>query len=330
MTVTTVPTADGGTIDSSELGRTLMHEHIFVRTPDAHREWDMGWGDTDKQVAGAVERLTELKGTGIDSIVDLTTLGNGRNVELMRRVAEQVDLNVVAATGWYTYDSLPPGIRYRGMFEGGTAEWLTEQFAADIEKGVADTGVRCGVLKCATDEPGVTEDVEAILRAVARTHRRTGVPISTHTHPASKNGLDQQRIFAEEGVDLTRVVIGHSGDSTDLDYLEALMDAGSYLGMDRFGIDMLCPPEDRVATVATLCERGRADQMVLSHDAGCYLDWFDEDLLHQTAPNWHFRHISHDVIPALKERGVTDEHIEQMLVANPRHIFETQDPYEGS
>jgi phosphotriesterase-related protein len=153
------------------------------------------------------------------------------------------------------------------------------------------------------------------------------VPISTHTHAPTRRGLEQQRIFAEEGVDLTRVVIGHSGDTTDLDYLEELIANGSYLGMDRFGADLILPFEDRVNTVAQMCERGHADRMVLSHDAACFIDWLPEELVPVVMPNWHYQHIHHDVVPALKERGVTDEQLTTMLVDNPRTIFETQGAY---
>ncbi len=151
-------------------------------------------------------------------------------------------------------------------------------FVRDIEQGIADTGIKAGILKCATDEPGVTPGVERVLRAVAQAHKRTGVPISTHTHAGLRRGLEQQRIFEEEGVDLSRVVIGHSGDSTDIGYLEELIAAGSYLGMDRFGIDVILPFEDRVNIVAQMCERGHADKMVLSHDANCYFDALPEEL----------------------------------------------------
>src|SRR5579863_7601472 len=134
----------------------------------------------------------------------------------------------------------------------------------DVTEGIAGTGVRAGILKCAVDEKGLNPGLEMVLRAVARAHLRTGVPISTHTHAATRRGLEQQRIFQEEGVDLSRVVIGHSGDSTDIAYLEELIAQGSYIGMDRFGIDMLLPFADRVNTVAVMCERGHADKMVLS------------------------------------------------------------------
>ena len=209
----------------------------------------------------------------------------------------------------------------RGLsYPGGAAALLTEMFVGDITDGIAGTGVRAAILKCATDEQGVTPDVELVLRAVARAQRATGVPISTHTHARSKRGLEQQDVFESEGVDLSRVVIGHSGDTTDLDYLEEVMRRGSFIGMDRFGIDPILSFDDRVATVATLCERGHADQMVLSHDAACFIDLSPNIRAH--LPNSHYLHISRDVIPALEKHGVSQEQIDQMLVTNPRRIFD--------
>lgn len=173
-----------------------------------------------------------------------------------------------------------------------------------------------------TTQLGVTPDVERVLRATAKVHRTTGVPISTHTHARTRSGLEQQRIFEEEGVDLSRVIIGHCGDTTDFEYLEKLIEKGSYLGMDRFGIDTILPFESRVNTVAGLCKKGFAGKMVLSQDAACYNDWFPEESLAKVAPKWNFLHIINDVIPALKSRGVTDDQISTMLVKNPRRIFE--------
>ena len=199
---------------------------------------------------------------------------------------------------------------------------MVEMFVDDIPDGIGDTGSRRAPQvrhRQAGRHPGGRTGAPS--RGPA--HRHTGTPITTHSHAATRRGLEQQDIFESEGVDLTRVVIGHSGDTTDLDYLEELMARGSFIGMDRFGIDLEVSFEDRVATVAALCERGHADQMVLSHDASCYIDWLPMDQLPVVLPNWNFLHISRDVIPALKERGVTDEQIDQMLVDNPRRYFES-------
>jgi phosphotriesterase-related protein len=314
-----------GAIDPAQLGVTLMHEHVFVLSAEIMQNFHEPWGDEEKRVADAITRLNQLKARGVDSIVDLTVIGLGRYIPRIQRVAAETQLNIVAATGVYTYNDVPMYFHFQGPgTELGGPEMMVDMFVKDIEEGIADTGVKAAILKCATDRPGVTPGVERVLRAVAQAHLRTGVPISTHTHAATERGLEQQRIFQEEGVDLTRVVIGHSGDTTDIAYLEKLIANGSYIGMDRFGIDVLLPFEDRVNTVAKMCELGYADKMVLSQDAACFNDWLPEAALPTVLPNWHYMHIHNDVIPALKQRGVTDRQVETMLVDNPRRILEAR------
>jgi phosphotriesterase-related protein len=317
-----------GAIDTANLGVTLMHEHVFIMTTEIMENYPEGWGDGAKREADAIVRLNELKSRGVDTIVDLTVVGLGRYVPRIARIAAATELNILVATGLYTYNDVPMYFHYLGPGAPlGGPEPMIEMFVRDIEHGIGDTGIKAAILKCATDEPGVTPGVERVLRGVAQAHRETGVPISTHTHAETKRGLEQQRIFAEEGVDLTRVIIGHSGDTTDIGYLEELIAAGSYLGMDRFGVDAFLSTEERVKTVATMCERGHAEKMVLSHDASCYFDALPEATLPVALPNWHYLHIHNDVIPALRQRGVTDEQLTTMLVDNPRRIFSTRGGY---
>ncbi|MEN3333249.1 MAG: phosphotriesterase-related protein [Blastocatellia bacterium] len=317
-----------GPIATDSLGVTLMHEHVFVLSPEIMQNYPEGWGDEEKRVSEAIARLNELKARGVDSIVDLTVIGLGRYIPRIERIAREIDLNIIVATGVYTYNDVPMYFHFQGPgTELGGPEFMGDMFVRDITEGIAGTGVKAAILKCATDQQGVTPGVERVLRAVAHAHRQTGVPISTHTHAHTERGLEQQHIFEEEGVDLTRVVIGHSGDTTDIEYLEKLIARGSTIGMDRFGIDVLLPFEDRVNTVARMCERGHAGKMVLSHDAACFNDWLPEAALPVVLPNWHYLHIHNDVIPALKARGVTDEQLHTMLVENPRRIFERQGAY---
>jgi phosphotriesterase-related protein len=322
-----IPTV-GGSLDTAQLGTTLMHEHVFVLDTEIAQNFPDEWGDEEKRIADAVTRLNELKSRGVDTIVDLTVIGLGRYIPRMKRIASQTKLNMIVATGIYTYHDAPLYFHFRGPGTAlGGPELIVDMFVHDITEGIADTGVKAGILKCATDEPGVTKDVGRILRATAQAHRKTGVPISTHTHAGRRVGLDQQRIFREEGVDLSRVVIGHSGDTTDLSYLETLIGNGSYIGMDRFGIDTILSFEDRVNTVAEMCRRGHAEKMVLSHDAACYNHWLPERPLPTMLPRWNYLHIHNDVIPALKKKGVTDEQLHTMLVSNPKKIFERQGAY---
>lgn len=317
-----------GPIDTSQLGSTLMHEHIFVLNTEILLNYPDVWGDEERRVDDAARRLNELAAHGVGTLVDLTTLGQGRFIPRIQRVAERTSINIVVATGLYTFGDVPFYFLFRGANPppGGT-DAMTDLFVRDIASGIGDTGVHAGILKCATDAAGLTRGVERVLRAVAQAHRQTGVPISTHTHVATRRGLDQQRVFREEGVDLSRVVIGHSGDSTDLEYLEELIGAGSYLGMDRFGVETLLSFDQRVDIVVQLCQRGHADRLVLSHDYASFIDWFPEGNIARRFPRWNYLHIHQDVIPALKQRGVTDEQVQIMLVDNPRRIFERAGAY---
>jgi phosphotriesterase-related protein len=324
---TAVETARGP-IPADDLGRVLAHEHVFVLSPEILQNYPEAWGDEDERVADAIRRLTDLKKAGIDTIVDPTALGLGRYIPRVARIAQQIELNIVVATGLYTFDVVPPF--FRGRLPGTGPEGsdpMVDMFVRDIVKGIGDTGIKAGVIKCATDIPGVTKDVERVLRACAQAHRKTGVPLTTHTNAATKRGLEQQRIFKEEGIDLERVVIGHCGDTDELDYLLEVMSYGSILGMDRFGLDGYLTTEKRVATVAELCKRGHADQMVLSHDCSCFLDWIPGELPPAHAPNWNFLHISKDVLPMLRAAGVTEAQIDEMLIQTPKRFLTHTGPY---
>ena len=200
-------------------------------------------------------------------------------------------------------------------------EPLDALMLTDLSDGIEASGVKPAILKCAIDAAGLTEHVERVVRSVCRVHRRTGTPICVHTSAPHERGRDALRVLAEEEVDPRRVMLAHCGDTTDLAYLEELAASGALLGMDRFGLDVLLPFEERVATVVAMCERGHAGSMVLSHDAMVFTDWFPPGLREQIAPNWHFLHITQDVVPELGRRGVSDEQIRQMQQENPRRFF---------
>ena len=320
QTVQTVQTARGP-VPLADLGRVFMHEHVFVLNEEIRQNYATGW-DEEQQVAAAAAKLSALQRRGVATIVDPTVLGLGRNIPRIQRVAARTGVNIIVAAGLYTYNDLPFYFRYRGPDSGtGGADPMTELFAADIIEGIAGTGVRAAFLKCAIEDEGLTPGVERVMRAVARTHAITGAPVMVHTHPTSQSGLAALRVLTEEGTDLSRVIMAHSGDTGDLDYLTRLADAGCLLGMDRFGLDIVLPFEERVATVAALAARGYADRMVLAHDVACHIDWFPAGLIDVFAPNWHLEHLLDDVLPALREQGVTDEQIDTMLVDNPRRYF---------
>jgi len=308
-----------GPVDADMLGTTLMHEHVFVLNEEIRTNYPAEW-DEDTRVDDAILKLNALAKRGCQTIADPTVIGLGRDIRRIIRVADGTSLNIIVATGLYTYNDVPFYFRYR-VPHAGSLDPMARLFIDDLTTGIAGTQVKAAFLKCAVDEPGMTPGVERVLRAVCQAHAETGAPVTVHTHPGSFTGRAVLDVLRAEKADVSKVVLGHSGDSTDLDYLSELADAGCLLGMDRFGLDVITPFEDRVATVAAMCERGYADRMVLSHDAACHMDWFPPGVIPRFAPAWNFEHLFDDVLPALRGRGVTDAQIQLMLVDNPRRYF---------
>ena len=154
------------------------------------------------------------------------------------------------------------------------------------------------------------------------------MPITTHTHAPSRNGRDQLRFFLDRGVTPDRLVIGHCGDSQDLDYLRELMDAGATIGMDRFGMEHVLPDDARVSTVLTLLEGGYADRMVLSQDAAFFSRVTPPSWRAAHVPHWTMENISRRIVPRLLEQGATQDQIHQLMVRNPARVLTPSAPSE--
>jgi phosphotriesterase-related protein len=312
-----MPTVEttGGPVDVDELGLTLIHEH-FRATDEAGRFQFPHLYDEQADWDAAIADANAVKGHGVKTVVEPSALFLHRDAAFSKRVADESGLNVVLATGIYTYDHLPQFLLNRD--EDGIAAI----FVHEIENGIQGTGIKPAFIKCAADEPGVTPNVEKVHRAAARAAKQTGLPIMAHSRPASGTGPEQMKIFAEEGVDPGTVQIAHTGDTDDLDYIERLLETGCWIGMDRYCLDLFLPTEPRNATVLALLERGYADRMFLSQDFCSSIDWFprevQEYLKANEVPDWSMTFLFEKVIPELKDRGMTDEQLDQMMVANPK------------
>jgi phosphotriesterase-related protein len=321
--VATVETVTGP-VDSSELGTTLIHEHLRTRDEAVHQQWPQAkasGGIPEREHPGdgydaAIEVAKAAVELGVKTICDPTAMFLGRDVDFMKRVSEETGLQVVPCTGIYTYDHLPP------FFVGRDPDQIADLFVADIEEGIQGTEIKAAFIKCAADEPGVTENVEKVHRAAARASVRTGAPIMAHSRPASETGPRQVEIFLEEGVEPSNIQIAHTGDTDDLDYIERLLETGVWIGLDRYGLEMFLPYEQRQATTLALLERGYVDRVFLSADSCGTIDWFPQAVIEQmlaagAAKDWDIRIVPQRVIPDLKEAGVTDDQLETITVANP-------------
>jgi phosphotriesterase-related protein len=316
-----------GRIDADQLGTTLVHEHLIYRDEAVALWWPhvgsvvpvnppraCGPGELHEAAVQCARAVVERGGA---TICEPTGMFGGRDIEFSRGVSEETGLQVVPCTGIYTYEYLPV------FFVARDADAMADLFVHDIEQGIQGTEIKAAFLKCAADEPGVTENIEKVHRAVARASVRTGAPIMAHSRPASQTAHRQIEIFEEEGADLSRVQIAHTGDTDDLDYIERVLDKGVYIGMDRYGLELFLPIEKRNATVTALLERGYADRMFLSQDYCATLDWYPVEVEEQllaagAAKDWSMTLVFDQVIPSLREAGMTDDQLQTMMVENPK------------
>ena len=295
-----------------------MHEHVFILDPGALASFGTHFGtsywDEEARVAGAIVELRRLREAGIETIVDPTVYGLGRDIPRILRVNEGVDLNIVVATGVYAFVELPGFLGYR------TDDWIVDLFVHEIREGIGDTGVRAAFLKCAVDRHGLVGDVPRILSLVATAAVETDAPVMVHTSAPARTGIVALETLTKAGVDPRRIVIAHAGDSNDLDYLRAIADTGASLGCDRFNIEHFNPDEDRIQTLVALVEAGYTDRIHLGHDAATFHDFMvGNPLFADELPN--YLHLSTRILPRLFAAGITQQQIDEMLVENPRRFF---------
>lgn len=307
-----------GPVDADALGTTLMHEHIFILQPEALQNWAHAFGPSywneQERMDDAVAKLSAVRDAGIQTIVDPTVHGLGRYIPRIRELNTRVDLNIVVATGVYAFLELPNFLGYRRV------EAIADLFVREIREGIDDSGVKAAFLKCAVERHGVIGDIPRILEAIALAAVETGKPVMVHTNAEAQTGLAALETLTGHGVKPERIVIAHAGDSNDLGYLRAIAGSGAWLGCDRFGIEHFNPLGDRISTLLALLGEGFGNRVHLSHDAACFLDFMVGDPAFADA-NPDYLLITNEVLPALRQDGVTQAQIDEMMITNPRRFL---------
>ncbi len=305
-----------GEIDSKDMGFTLSHEHMISAFSGINRDFSslMGSGNLMDRV---VADLKQAKEGGVGTIIDATTPDLGRDIEFIAEVSRRSGVNIVATSGWW--------LEIPGFLRSVSADQLADQFVREVDEGISGTKIKAGVLKSASDINGVKPEEEVILRAVARAHKRTGVPIMLHSYPAGQVGRQQIAILKQEQVDLHRVKIDHSNDTTDVEYLSWLCEQGCFLGLDRYpgrGVTTL----GRTKTMKALIDAGYADRLCPSHDRLALRveganDPMTPELRNKYNP-FGFLYLKKVVFDQLHEMGVKESTINDLCVKGPRHFFE--------
>jgi phosphotriesterase-related protein len=305
-----------GPLDTADLGFTLTHEHIFTASAGIQQTFPELFGDFGKLTEQAVAALNEAKDGGVRTIVDLSTMDLGRDIRFIADVSKQTGVNIIAATG--IWRDIPRTFWTRNPDD------VAALFVREIEVGIEGTGIKAGIIKVANDTEGVTPTAEIVLRAAARAAQQTGVRISTHTYAPGRVGEQQVAVFEDEGFDLNRVYIGHSNDSTDLEYLLGLVKKGVWLGLDRYQTSMPIGPdaEGRTQTLAALIKAGVGDRLMVSHD------WSVMGVSRTSDPTFSRTYnpdgwlvAKRRVFPRLLELGISQAQIDALNNDNPRRFL---------
>jgi phosphotriesterase-related protein len=305
-----------GWVDETELGFTLVHEHVAGSSPGILQSWAELSGGRQHLVTTAVAALADARAHGVRTIVDCTTFDLGRDPGLLAEVSSASGVTVIACSGLW----LEPSVTIRARTVAQLAGW----FIHDLTAGTDGTMIRAGVIKVATEEAIGPIDAK-ILEAAGIASVETSAPIITHTAARHRSGEAQAALLESFGVDPYRVAIGHSDDSDDLGYLTGLASRGYWISMDRLPHGRL--PEyggqtvqDRINMIARLIESGFASQLLLSHDepiwAGLLTD--DDQNRHLRSNPDGLTFISKVVLPGLEKIGIPADVITGIVVDNPR------------
>ena len=309
-----------GPLDTCDLGFTLAHEHVLESSAGIQHVYPE-FINRESTIKKAIDVFKQAYAEGVRTIVDVTTMDLGRDVRLLQQVSRESEVQIICATGVWL--DIPRA------FWNETPDTISPLFIREIRDGIEGTGIKAGIIKVANGEEGVTAQGEVILRAAAWAHKETGVPISTHTWAAGRVGEAQLRVFEEEGVNLDRVYIGHSDNTDDVDYLKGLLNKGAWVGLDRLIAQGHRPGtpdfDQRISILGTLINAGFASQIMLSQDWSVMGDTFGGKKARAELENQNpdgYLTITRQVLPRLKEMGIGEETVRQLMVENPKRFFE--------
>lgn len=289
-----------GDIEKDELGFTYSHEHLWTNPPHSQKDRDLELTDYE----ASVSELWRFKHAGGQALVDATTLDYGRDASKLKRMSEETGVHVVATSGFNKHIYFPNWVTTL------TIEEITQKLIRDVQNGMDGTTSKAGFLKSGAWNQQIHPLEEKVTRAVARAQQETGAPIWLHTE-AGTMGLELLDILEEEGVDLTKVGVGHSDRNADPYYHLKLAERGAYVQFDGTSKIKYYPDSTRVELIQNMINHGFSKQLLISADMGrqVYLEAYGG------GPG--FRYILKKFIPRLLDEGISQSTIDTIFIENP-------------
>jgi phosphotriesterase-related protein len=299
-----------GPVEIETLGLILPHEHLFTDLRGPHVP-DYAHGDPSHVVTVVKPFLDEAHGTGVTAVVECSTVGVGRNLDVLQKLADATSIHIVAPTGVYRDAYIPVSLR------DASEDELADLWTKELTDGMEETAVRAGFIKLAMSDDGPTALEIRNLRAAAKASQRTGAVIGSHTI-GGKVARKEMDVLEAAGLDLRRFIWIHAQTEPDRSILEDAARRGAYVELDTVGAPFQSQPE-LLETAIALIDAGFVEHLLLSHDAGWYNPARTDGL-----PEDGYRGYSalvNDFIPALLERGITREQVKLITENNPATAF---------
>lgn len=289
-----------GDIKKEKLGFTYSHEHLWTNPPKSQKDRDLELTDYE----ASVSELWRFKRAGGESLLDATTLDYGRDASKLIRMSKETGVNVVATSGFNKHIYFPKWI------EALTIEEITQKLVRDVTIGMDGTNAKAGFLKAGSWDQLIHPLEEKVTRAVARAQLQTDAPIWLHTE-AGTMGMEMLDILEGEGVDLSKVAVGHSDRNADPYYHVQLAERGAYVQFDGTSKIKYYPDSTRVSLVKNMIDNGFSKQLLISADMG------RQQYLHAYGGGPGFEYILKKYIPRLLDEGISQEYIDEIFINNP-------------
>lgn len=299
-----------GPVEIDSLGLILPHEHLFtdLRGPSVA---DYAQGEPSAVVQVVRPYLAEASAAGATALVECSTVGVGRNLSVLRSLADVTSMRIIAPTGVYRDAYIPDSLREV------SETYLAELWTQELTEGIEGTSIRAGFIKLAMSDDGPTMLEIRNLQAAVRASQKTGAVIASHTIGGivAKKEMD---VLENAGLDLHRFIWIHAQTEPDISIVKEAARRGAYVELDSVGAPHQSQPE-LIQTTIALIEAGYTDHLLFSHDAGWYNPARPDGM-----PDEGYRGytaLTKEFIPALLARGISEEQVRLITINNPARAF---------
>lgn len=315
-----IPTLTGD-IDPSQLGTTLMHEHILFFSSPAPD--DRGFKPIPEDLRAesvefAAALLNDAARVGIETVVDLTPF---RPIDMYEEIAKRTPVKIVASTGFYRRSKTP-----KWMADMDDEYQIEEHMLKEAVEGIGGTKIRAGIIKIAEESAIFSNWEKKVFRAAARIQNKIDIPIATHTG----NALEQFELLINSGANPSRVFFSHVDVSRkgNIGDLIKIVKAGAYIEVDTFGQDFYTPKSELVSFLRSVCDSGFAKNVFISIDSNWHwangkkmFEGSEAPAFDPNASNRTFAYMITDAVPWLLKSGFSIKEINTFLIDNPRNFF---------